>query len=107
MDLRQYYQKIREKEASFKDPYPVLVSRETGDGGKHGVLTEVTRQIAARMTIDGTAQEASEEQAGEFRKRQAEVMRLAQEAAEASKVQVAVVTTEEFRRLKGGKPGKE
>ena len=107
MDLRQYYQKIREKESSFKDPYPVLVSRETGDGGKNGALTEVTRQIAARMLVDGTAQEASEEQAREFRRQQAEGLRLAQEAAEASKVQVAVLTTEEFRRIKGGKPGKE
>ena len=107
MDLRQYYQKIREKEAAFKDPYPVLVSRETGDGGKVGVLTEVTCQIAARMVVDGTAQEASEEQAREFRKQQAEVLRLAQEAAEAAKVQVTVVTTEEFKRIRGGKPGKE
>ncbi|MGD0868226.1 MAG: hypothetical protein ABSB88_01640 [Bryobacteraceae bacterium] len=107
MDLRQYYQKIREKEAAFKDPFPVLVSRETGDGGKNGVLTEVTPQIAARMVIDGTAQEASEEQAREFRKQQAEVRRMAQEAAEAAKVLVAVVTTDEFKRIKGGKPGKE
>ena len=107
MDLRQDYQKIREKEGTFKDPYPVLVSRETGDGGKVGVLTEVTRQIAARMVVDGTAQEASEEQAREFRKQQAEVLRLAQEAAEAAKVQVTVVTTEEFKRIRGGKPGKE
>ena len=107
MDLRQYYQKIREQEACFKDPYPVLVSRETGDGGKNGVLTEVTRQIAARMLVDGTAKEASEEQAREFRKQQAEGLRLAQEAVEAARVQVAVLTTEEFKRIRGGKPGKE
>ena len=107
MDLTQYYQKIREKEAAFKDAYPVLASRETGDGGKVGVLTEVTRQIAARMVVDGTAQEVSEEQAKEFRKQQSEGLRLAQEAAEANKVQVTVVTTEEFKRIKGGKPGKE
>ena len=106
MDLRQYYQKIREKEASFKDPYPVVVSRETGDGGKDGVLTEVTPQIAARMLVDGTATEASEDQATEFRGLQAEERRLAQEAAEAAKVQVAVVTTDELKRIKGGKPGK-
>jgi hypothetical protein len=106
MDLRQYYQKIREKQESFKDPYPVVVSQETGDGGKNGVLTEVTPQIAARMLIDGTATEASEDQATEFRGLQAEERRLAQEAAEAAKVQVAVVTSDDFRRLKGGKPGK-
>jgi hypothetical protein len=57
--------------------------------------------------VDGTAQEVSEEQAKEFRKQQSEGLRLAQEAAEANKVQVAVVTTEEFKRIKGGKPGKE
>jgi hypothetical protein len=107
MDLRQYYQKIHETEAAFKDPYPVVVSKETGDGGKLGMLTEVTRQIAARMLVDGLAQEATEEQAREFRKQQAEVSRLAQEAAEANKVQVAMVTTEEFKRIKGVRPGKD
>ena len=106
MDLRQYYQKIREKQASFKDAYPIVVSLETGDGGKTGVLTEVTPPIAARMVVDGTAIEASEDQATEFRGLQAEERRLAQEAAEAAKVQIAVVTTDDFKRIKGGKPGK-
>jgi hypothetical protein len=104
--VRQYYQRIRDKEASFKYPYPIVVSVETGDGGKTGVLTEVTAAIAARMVVDGTAIEASEDQATEYRGLQAEERRLAQEAAEAAKVQVAVVTSDDFRRLKGGKAGK-
>ena len=106
MDLRQYYQKISEKEASFKDPYPIVVSLDTGDGGKTGVLSEVTPAIAARMLVDGTAIEATEDQATEFRGLQAEERRLAHAAVEAQKVQIAVVTTDDFRRIKGGKPGK-
>ncbi len=107
MDLRQYYQKISEKEASFKNPYPIVMSLETGDGGKTGVLTEVTPPIAARMVVEGTAIEASEDQATEFRGLQAEERRLAHAAAEAKKVQIAVVTTDELRRIKGAKPGKD
>jgi len=107
MDLKQYYQKIREKEASFKDPYPVMVSVETGDGGKQGVISEVTPAIAARMVVEGTAQEATEDQARAFRKQRTESARLAAEAAEAAKVQVAVVTTDELKRIKGVKTGKD
>jgi len=106
MDLRQYYQKISEKEAAFKEPYPVVVSLETGDGGKTGVLTEVTAAVAAKMIVEGTAMEATEDQATEFRGLQAEERRLAQAAAEAKKVQIALVSSDEFRQIKGGKPGK-
>ena len=34
MDLRMYYQKIREKRASIADPFPVMVSNETAGRGQ-------------------------------------------------------------------------
>ena len=37
MDLKLYYQKIRELERGFKAAFPVVVSRETPDGGVAGV----------------------------------------------------------------------
>ena len=33
MDLKVYYQKIRELEQGFQTAYPVIVSLETPDGG--------------------------------------------------------------------------
>ena len=47
MDLRQYYQKIRDTKAKIADPFPVVESCETPDGGPAGRLTEVTAALAA------------------------------------------------------------
>jgi len=55
MDLRGYYQKIREVEATIADAYAVIVSLETPDGGKAGTQTEVTRSLAAKMIVNGLA----------------------------------------------------
>ena len=55
MDLRAYYQKIRDVEAKIPGPYAVVVSLATPDGGKAGMLTEVPRRVAAKMVVDGTA----------------------------------------------------
>lgn len=67
MDLRAYYQKIRRIEAEIRDPSVVIVSRETQDGGRRGVRTEVPRTVAARMIADESADLATPEEAEEFR----------------------------------------
>ena len=40
MDLRQYFKKIKDTEASIEDEYPLIVSLETTDGGKPGALSK-------------------------------------------------------------------
>jgi len=62
MDLRIYYQKIRDAQATISDPHPVIVSRETPDGGKEGTLTEVPSAIAAKMVVEGAARLATAEE---------------------------------------------
>ena len=42
MDIRVYFQKIREIERNIQDPYVVVVSLETPEGGKPGRATEVS-----------------------------------------------------------------
>lgn len=66
MDLRAYYQKIRKLEAELPGPFVVVVSRETSDGGRAGVLTEAQRGLAAKLIVDERATLASPEQAAEF-----------------------------------------
>ena len=56
MDLRIYYQKIREIESKIETEFPVVKSRETADGGKGGTLTEVSRNTAAKLIVDGVAE---------------------------------------------------
>ena len=100
MDLRQYYQKIRDLEATIGEPFPVVVSEETQDGGKAGARTEVPRGIAARMVVNGRARLAKPEEAQQFRDQNAEAKRTADEMATAARVEVTVVPSAELKRLK-------
>jgi hypothetical protein len=101
MDLRIYYQKVRDAAAEIKETFPVVVSLETTEGGKEGILTEVTRGIAARMLVEGVARLASSDEAEAFRKQLAEAQRAVQEAVAASKVQLAVFSADDLKALKG------
>jgi hypothetical protein len=101
MDLKLYYQKIRDVSAKIEEAFPVLVSRETADGGKDGILTEVPPGVAARMIVEGTARLASPREADDFRQRQAEAQRVAEQEAAAAKVQFSLLSTDELNRLKG------
>jgi hypothetical protein len=101
MDLRQYYQKIRDKESAITEAFPIVVSNETPDGGKAGVLTEVTPGIAAKMVVDGVARMATPQEEKTFRAAQVEAKRVADQAAATAKVQFTVVPTTELNKLKG------
>jgi hypothetical protein len=101
MDLTAYYQKIRATEAAITDPYPVITSLETASGGKPGVLTEVRRDIAAKMIVEGEASLATNAVATKFRAAKAAAKAAADQAAVASKVQFSVLTTAELNKLKG------
>ena len=101
MDLRNYYQKLREKESEITEAFPIVVSNETADGGKPGVLTEVTPGIAAKMVVDGVARLATPQEEKAFRAAQVEAKRVADQAAATAKVQFTVVPTTELNKLKG------
>jgi hypothetical protein len=101
MDLRLYYQKIRDMESKIAEAFPVVVSNETADGGKPGVLTEVTPGIAAKMVVEGSARLATAAEAMAFRAVQTEAKRMADQEAAAAKVQFTVLSTTELNKLKG------
>jgi ribosomal protein L9 len=100
MDLKLYYQKIRDTESKITEAFPVVVSNETPDGGKAGVLTEVTPGIAAKMLVEGSAHLATPEEANAFRAAQAEAKRVADQEAAAAKLQFTVLSTAELNMLK-------
>jgi hypothetical protein len=100
MDLRIYYQKIRDERGKIADEYPVMVSNETPDGGKSGAMTEVTRDLAAKLLVDGTARMASKTEAAEFRQRQTDMRAAAEQERAASKVQLTVVPKEFLETLR-------
>jgi hypothetical protein len=100
MDLRAYYQKIRQAEAEIAEAFSIIVSLATPDGGKAGSLTEVPREVAAKMLVEGVARLASATEAAVFQATQAEAMRAAQQEAAAGRVQLSVVSTSELNQLK-------
>lgn len=92
MDLKQYFRKIRELEAHMTDVYPVIISLETPDGGKAGLMSEVPRQIAAKMIVEGRAVLANEQEKEAYLEGLA-LRRASLEKAElAGRLQIAIVT---------------
>jgi thiamine monophosphate synthase len=72
MDLKGYYRKLRKKGEEMPDGDQVVVSEATPDGGVAGVLSEVTKEMACRLVVEGRARLASEEEAEWFRLEQRE-----------------------------------
>lgn len=107
MDLRAYYKKVREVEASMPTPQVVMVSLATPDGGKAGVVTEVPTPIAARMAAEGSARQATEAEAASYHQQHAAARQAAEEAVQASKLQVVVVPAGPTTTKFPGRGGKE
>jgi hypothetical protein len=104
MDLRLYYQKIRELERSFKATFPVVISQETPDGGTAGIKTEVPIHIAARMIVDGRAILASDEEAQEFQEQKIAAKKAADQLQAAGRMQVTVMSDSDMQVLKELQP---
>ncbi len=92
MDLRQYFRKIREIEATIAEPHTFVTSLETSDGGKAGVITEVSRYLAAKMIVEGRGVLTSEADRQEFVEKQKTARDAATRAEAARRLQVTIVS---------------
>lgn len=63
MDLRQYYHKLSVKAKEITEEFPLVASLETSDGGKAGIVMEVSRATAAKLIVEGRARLATEAEA--------------------------------------------
>jgi hypothetical protein len=91
VDIKQYFRKIREIEGSLTEPYPVVFSLETSDGGKAGLACEVPRAVAAKMIVERRAALASVEEKELFFQQQEAAKKVAEKAELARRVQVAII----------------
>lgn len=91
MDLRQYFRRIREIESNMPDAHVFVTSLETPDGGKPGVVTEVPRDLAAKMITEGRALLSTKAEKEAFLENQKAARAAAQRAEVAQKLQVTVV----------------
>jgi hypothetical protein len=104
MDLRQYFKRIRETEASLAEPFPLIVSLETPEGGKSGAVSEVPREIAAKMLVEGRAVLATEKEKQAYVERQLSAKKAAEKAELARRLQVAIITDPNFAPVPLGEP---
>jgi hypothetical protein len=100
MDLRMFYQKLRKIEQEIADPHVVVVSNETPDGGRAGQKSEVSRNIAAKLLVEGRARLATPEEEAEFRGVIDQALQVAEQRALAQKIQVNVVSEADFLAIK-------
>jgi hypothetical protein len=100
MDLTQYYEKVRLEEGKIEGKYALVVSCESGDGGKPGQHTEVTKRVAAQLIVAGTARLATPEEAEAHRAIQTEALRKLAEQESAATLRMSVVSTADLEELK-------
>jgi len=106
MDLKVYYRKLREIEKSLGEEFVVVKSRATADGGMAGRLTEVVREVAARMLADGTAEAAGMAEAEAFRQQLAEEKEREEQKRASAQIQFTVLSESDLRALQqGGRSG--
>ncbi len=95
MDVKQYFRKLREVETSLTEAYPLVISLETSDGGKAGLVSEVSRAAAAKLIIEGRAVLADEKARAEYREQQAAAKKAAEKSELAKRVQIAILSEPE------------
>ncbi len=92
MDVKQYYRKLREIETTMSEPYALVVSLETSDGGKAGMVSEVSREMAARTIVEGRGVIANEQEKQAYLERQTAGKKAALKAELAKRVHVAIIS---------------
>jgi hypothetical protein len=92
---------LEEIEATMTQPYQTVVSLETSDGGKPGLIAEVSRANAAKLVTEGRAVLATEEQKVEFAASQKSAREAVEQAEMARRVQVAILSESDLAKLPG------
>lgn len=99
MDLKGIFRKIRQVESTIADEFAIIASLETVDGGREGVLTEVSRYMAAKLITEGRARLAHEEEVRGFREK-TEAGRREFLENQASRVQISVLSEQDIKTIK-------
>ena len=100
MDLRNYYKRLRELEATLPNRDVLVVSNSTPDGGREGIRTEVSRQAAAKLITEGRARLATRDEEADFRNSLIESRRQAEQLAAAGKIQLTVMSEGDMRTIR-------
>lgn len=100
MDLRLFYQKVRQLEKEIPGSYAMVVSNETPDGGRQGQTTEVPKGVAARMIVEGRARLATAEERTQHQAELARGMEAARRSALLAKAPVRLLSDSDIESLR-------
>lgn len=103
MDIRSYYRLIREAEATLSSGDQVMVSLTTKDGGRAGVMSEVPRDVAAKLIVENRARLATDKERSAFFATQAMEREAFEKASAIKRIQVQLMSELEQQAL-GKKP---
>ncbi len=103
MDIRMYFEKMREIEASISEPFVVVSSLPTPDGGKAGNLTQVARHAAAKLLVENRARLANEDEVREYKDRADRTRAEAEQALAKSRLQFTLLTDQESKALRSAR----
>lgn len=100
MDVRQYYRKLREIESGIADAYVRVTSLETSDGGKPGVVSEVSREQAAKLIVEGRVMISTAAEQKAFFDKHASDKKAFEKADMARRLQVTIVSAPDEKEPK-------
>lgn len=107
MDLRVFFQKVRQQEKEIPGSHAVVVSTETPDGGRPGQTAEVARRVAARMIVEGKARLATPEECARYQADVARGIEAAKRRDTIGKAQVRLLSDSDIEALRNAlKPAK-
>jgi hypothetical protein len=66
MESREFFRRARKLTADLGQPFVVVRSKETADGGQAGVLSFVNAETAARLILRDLAELATKPQADDY-----------------------------------------
>ena len=105
MDLRVYFQKVKQIEENIEGAYAVIVSHETSDGGLPGMFTEVHKASAAKLVVEGKARMATIDETNAFQQAKVLAKDESDQAAQAGRVQLNLVSDSEMKAIKSALKG--
>ena len=104
MDVRQYYRKLREIELGIAEPYVLVTSLETSDGGRPGIISEVSREQAAKLILEGRVVFSGDAEAKAFLEKRIADRKAIEKADSARRLQVTIVSAPEEKDVKTATP---
>lgn len=96
-----YFRKLEETERELARPHVFVVSEPTPDGGKAGVISEVSRSIAAKLIAEGRARLATDSQEQDYRAAKERARAAIEQERLANRVHVTVLSENELRSIRG------